>query len=65
VNTPAELTAALGALLRDEAGRKMLADGAVQHGAGFTWAHSQSAFAHVVACALRGELVSDQDATEE
>lgn len=61
----AELTAALGALLRDDQGRRMLADGALRHSAGFTWAHSQSAFAHVVACALRGELVSDQDATED
>ena len=65
VRTQPELTAALGALLRDAESRRALADGALQHSAGFTWAHSQSAFAHVVASALRGELVSDQDATEE
>lgn len=64
VGTQAELTAALGALLRDERGRAILADGALRHSAGFTWAHSQAAFAHVVTCALRGELVSEQDATD-
>jgi glycosyltransferase involved in cell wall biosynthesis len=65
VDTPAGLTAALGALLRDTAGRRVLAEGAVRHSEGYTWAHSQSAFAHVVGSALRGELVSDQDAIEE
>ncbi|HEU5038323.1 MAG TPA: glycosyltransferase family 4 protein [Nocardioides sp.] len=65
VGTPAELTAALGALLRDHEGRQRLAEGAVRHSAGYTWAHSQAAFAHVVASALRGELVSDQDAVED
>jgi glycosyltransferase involved in cell wall biosynthesis len=65
VDGPEELTAALGALLRDDDGRRFLAEGALRHSAGFTWAHSQSAFAHVVASALRGELVSEQDATEE
>ncbi|GAW51470.1 MULTISPECIES: glycosyltransferase family 4 protein [unclassified Nocardioides] len=63
VDTPAELTAALGALLRDTAGRRVLAEGAVRHGEGYTWEHSQAAFAHVVGSALRGELVNDQDAT--
>jgi glycosyltransferase involved in cell wall biosynthesis len=65
VDTPSELTAALGALLRDHQGRDILAEGARRHSAGFTWGHSQAAFAHVVACALRGELVSDQDAVED
>ncbi|GAB2447362.1 glycosyltransferase family 4 protein [Nocardioides hungaricus] len=65
VDTPAELTAALGALLRDEAGRRRLADGALRHSAGLSWAHSQAAFAHVVAEAQRGVLVNDQDATED
>ena len=64
VGTQPELTAALGALLRDEEGRARLAEGAVRHSAGYTWGHSQAAFAHVVASALRGELVNDQDATE-
>ena len=65
VGTQPELTAALGALLRDEKGRARLAEGAVRHSAGYTWGHSQAAFAHVVASALRGELVNDQDATED
>jgi glycosyltransferase involved in cell wall biosynthesis len=65
VDGPAELTAALRALLRDHEGRRVLADAALRHSAGFTWAHSQSAFAHVIAAALRGEQVSDQDATED
>ena len=64
VGSPAELTAALGSLLRDAAGRARLADGALRHSAGYTWGHSQAAFAHVVASAMRGELVSDQDAVE-
>jgi glycosyltransferase involved in cell wall biosynthesis len=64
VANQAELTAALGALLRDDQGREILAEGARRHSAGFTWAHSQAAFARVVASALRGELVSDQDATD-
>jgi glycosyltransferase involved in cell wall biosynthesis len=65
VETRAELTAALGALLRDGEARRKLAEGAVRHSAGYTWGHSQAAFAHVVASALRGELVDDQDATED
>lgn len=64
VGSPAELTAALGTLLRDEAGRARLAEGALRHSAGYTWGHSQAAFAHVVASAVRGELVSDQDAID-
>jgi len=65
VESQAELTAALGRLLSDRSARERLADGALQHSAGYTWGHSQAAFAHVVASALRGELVSDQDATGE
>lgn len=63
VGSPGEFTAALGALLRDTPERERLAEGALQHSAGYTWSHSQAAFAHVVASALRGELVSEQDAT--
>lgn len=63
VESPAELTEAIAALLRDGDARHRLADGAVRHSEGFTWAHSQAAFAHVVASAARGELVSVQDAT--
>ena len=65
VDTEPELTAALGALLRDEAERRRLANGAQRHGEGFTWGHSQAAFAHVVTSAIRGELVSDQDVVAE
>ncbi|MEP9365490.1 glycosyltransferase family 4 protein [Nocardioides sp. CN2-186] len=65
VDSPGELTAALGALLRNREERERLALGATTHSEGFTWAHSQSAFAHVVASALRGDLVTDQDATED
>lgn len=65
VDSPAELTAAIGALLRDEAGRERLADGAFRHSKGFTWGHSQAAFAHVVTEALGGVLVNDQDATDD
>jgi glycosyltransferase involved in cell wall biosynthesis len=64
VEGPAELTAALRRLVEDPALRARLADGALRHSEGFTWAHSQSAFAHVVASAVRGELVTAQDATE-
>ena len=60
-----DLVGALRVLLRDEQARRSLAEGALRHSAGFTWAHSQSAFAHVVASASRGELVSEQDATED
>jgi len=60
-----DLVGALRVLLRDEQARRSLAEGALRHSAGFTWAHSQSAFAHVVASAIRGELVSEQDATED
>jgi len=65
VDSPSGLTAALGALLRDREGRERLALGAITHSEGFTWPQSQSAFAHVVASAVRGDLVTDQDATEE
>jgi glycosyltransferase involved in cell wall biosynthesis len=63
VGSPGELTAALGRLLRDPAERARLAEGAWTHSSGYTWGHSQAAFAHVIAAALRGELVSEQDAT--
>ncbi|MFC4784664.1 glycosyltransferase family 4 protein [Nocardioides sp. MAHUQ-72] len=58
-------TDALGELLRDARRRSELAEGARLHSVRFSWGHSQSAFAHVVASALRGERVDSQDAVEE
>jgi len=65
VETPEELTAELGRVLRDTALRRELAEGARLHSVRFSWGHAQSAFAHVVASAVRGELVDTQDAVEE
>lgn len=65
VDTQAEFTATLGDLLREPRRRQALAEGAVAHSAQFTWEHSQAAFAHVVASALRGELVDSQDAVAD
>ena len=31
----------------------------------FTWDHAQESFAHVVASALRGEVIDSQDPDEE
>jgi glycosyltransferase involved in cell wall biosynthesis len=61
VDTPSELAAALGALLRDDQGRQVLAKAALEHSYGFTWEHSQAAFAHVVTSARQNVLVNDQD----
>ena len=52
-------------MLRDLELRRDLAEGARVHSVRFSWGHAQSAFAHVVASALRGELVDSQDAVEE
>ena len=65
VETAEEFTAAIRDLLVDADRRRELADGARQHSVRFSWGHSQSAFAHVVASALRGEKVDSQDAVEE
>ena len=65
VETPEELTRELGRVLRDLELRRDLAEGARVHSVRFSWGHAQSAFAHVVASALRGELVDSQDAVEE
>jgi glycosyltransferase involved in cell wall biosynthesis len=64
VDTPGELASALGALLRDDQGRQVLAKAALEHSYGFTWEHSQAAFAHVVASARQNVLVTDQDVVE-
>jgi glycosyltransferase involved in cell wall biosynthesis len=65
VDTQEEFTRAVGELLRDPRRRQELAEGARLHSIRFSWGHSQSAFAHVVASALRGEMVDSQDAVEE
>ena len=65
VETPEEFTAAVGAAAARRRARRELAEGARLHSVRFSWGHSQSAFAHVVASALRGELVDSQDAVEE
>ena len=62
---PAELTDALGNLLRDDALRGELGDGARVMSHRFTWEHAQESFAHVVASVLRGERVDAQDPDEE
>jgi glycosyltransferase involved in cell wall biosynthesis len=64
VDTPSELASALGALLRDDQGRQVLAKAALEHSYGFTWEHSQAAFAHVVTSARQNVLVNDQDVVE-
>jgi glycosyltransferase involved in cell wall biosynthesis len=65
VDTQDDFTRAVGELLRDPQRRRDLAEGARMHSIRFSWGHSQSAFAHVVAAALRGETVDSQDAVEE
>ena len=65
VDTPEELTASLGRILDDPALRARLAAGARQYSQQFTWAHSQAAFAHVVASALAGRRISAQDEVVE
>ncbi len=65
VEAQQEFTAALRTLLADADRRRELAEGARRHSVRFSWGHSQSAFAHVIASALRGEMVDSQDAVEE
>ena len=49
VDTPAELTSALGDVLRDESPRRQLAKGAREMSHAFTWEHAQESFAVVLA----------------
>jgi glycosyltransferase involved in cell wall biosynthesis len=65
VDTPAELTEAMGTLIRDHCLRATLADGAGLMSRRFTWEHAQLSFAHVVAAALRGERFEAEDAEEQ
>ncbi len=64
VDTPEELTAALGDLLRDDVRRARLARGAEQMSRRFTWEHAQESFAHVVATVLQGGRLDEQDPDE-
>jgi glycosyltransferase involved in cell wall biosynthesis len=61
VDTQAEFTGALEKVLTNVDLREKLSEGARTHSGQFTWEHSQAAFAHVVASAIRGERVSSQD----
>src|SRR5262245_26833443 len=61
VDTKDEFTEALNLILTDAEARHKLAEGARMHSGQFTWEHSQSAFAHVVASAVRRQWVSSQD----
>jgi len=61
VDTPDELTAALGTILHDVVLRDSLSRGARKVSSEFSWARSQAAFAHVIASAARGVLVNAQD----
>jgi glycosyltransferase involved in cell wall biosynthesis len=58
-----QFTDALDRILTDPAWRARLSAGARAHGEMFTWAHSQEAFAHVAAAAIRGEMVGGEDET--
>jgi glycosyltransferase involved in cell wall biosynthesis len=60
-----EFVDALGLLLRDDALRGRLGDGAHTMSHRFTWGHAQESFAHVLAAVLRGERVDAQDPDEE
>ncbi|TIC88905.1 glycosyltransferase family 4 protein [Nocardioides sp. GY 10113] len=64
VDTEHEFATALGDLLRDDERREVLAKGALKHSYGFTWEHSQAAFARVLSEAVQGRLIDDQDAAD-
>lgn len=61
VDTPEELTAALGLLLRDPEERERLGRGAREMSHAYTWQHAQQSFALVALAALSGTLVDSQD----
>ena len=65
VDTPEELTAAIGRLLRGPSLRDRLAEGAARMSRQFTWEHAQLSFAHVIAEAVRGERIESQDPEEQ
>ncbi|WP_121252683.1 glycosyltransferase family 4 protein [Nocardioides ferulae] len=61
VETPEQLTAALGRLLRDSEERGRLAAGAREMSHSFTWEHAQHSFALVALAAMDGTPVDTQD----
>ncbi|GAA1930670.1 glycosyltransferase family 4 protein [Nocardioides hwasunensis] len=64
VEDQAEFVDALDRLLSDHDERARLGEGAQVMSHQFTWQHAQESFAHVVASALREELVDSQDPDE-
>jgi glycosyltransferase involved in cell wall biosynthesis len=60
----AAFTEALGRLVRDQEERARLGEGALAMSHQFTWSHAQESFAHVVASALRGEMIDSLDPDE-
>lgn len=65
VDDESAFTAALGRLVDDHEERARLGEGAHAMSHQFTWGHAQESFAHVVASALRGEVIDSQDPDEE
>lgn len=65
VDTPEDFTRALTRVIDDDAERARLAEGSRKFSRQFTWEHSQAAFAHLVAAALEGRLISAQDEVDE
>lgn len=57
-------THAIDRLLSDPDERTRLGHGAEAMSHRFTWGHAQESFAHVVASAMRGELIDSQDPDE-
>lgn len=64
VDTREEMVAITRKLLADPGGLAALSTMARDYTGGFAWEETQSAFAHVVASALRGRIVSAQDEPE-
>jgi glycosyltransferase involved in cell wall biosynthesis len=61
VDTPTELTAAIGDVLRDQSLRGQLAKGAREMSHAFTWDHAQESFAVVLGEVLARRRVDTQD----
>ncbi|MFC5178863.1 glycosyltransferase family 4 protein [Nocardioides taihuensis] len=64
VDSRDEMVATTRKLLSDPALLATFSESARRYSGGFTWEESQSAFAHVLASALRGEVVASQDVPE-